>query len=116
MSTPVSALTWALIVVLSSLGCATNPISGKSEIILVSPEEEEKAGREGDEMVAAEMGFVEDGALAAYVSSVGERVARHAPAGNVTWSFKVLDVEVPNAFAPFLITPTTPGMLYRVEY
>jgi hypothetical protein len=24
--------------------------------------------------------------------------------------------EVPNAFAPFLITPTTPGMLYRAEY
>jgi predicted Zn-dependent protease len=49
--------------------------------------------------VGGQMGIVDDPELAAYVSAVGKRLARHAPRGRFQYQFKVVDQDAPNAFA-----------------
>jgi predicted Zn-dependent protease len=81
------------------VGCSVNPVSRQPEVVFVSEEQEVEAGREAAEMVAAEMGLVEDAALIGYVTAVGERVASHAPQRSLTYAFGVVDQDEPNAFA-----------------
>jgi predicted Zn-dependent protease len=81
------------------LGCAVNPVTGRREIILMSPEREAELGRQGSEQVASEIGLVEAPALAQYVDAVGKRVASHSPRGNVTYSVQVVQMPESNAFA-----------------
>ena len=50
--------------------CAVNPVSGRREVILVSREQEQAAGCEGAEQVAAAMGIFADARLSAYVATV----------------------------------------------
>ena len=61
---------------LSAAGCAVNPVTGKHEISLVTPDQEAALGREGYTAAVAEYGVYDDPALAAYVDSVGRKVAR----------------------------------------
>ena len=63
------ALSWL------AAGCALNPATGKKEFTLVTPAQEAAMGREGYGAAIAEYGLYEDGALAAYVDSVGRKVA-----------------------------------------
>ena len=81
------------------LGCATNPVSGKREFSLVSPELEIQMGREGHPAVLAEFGAYQDRELQAYVDSVGQALARESHLPNLEWHFTLLDDPVVNAFA-----------------
>ena len=56
-------------------------------------------GREADQQIEAQYGFYEDEALAAYVTSIGDRMARLSERPNLPWTFRVLDSPVVNAFA-----------------
>jgi len=76
-----------------------NPVTGRSELILVSREQEQAAGREGAEQVASAFGIFEEAELTRYVAAVGARVAAHSPREQVAWRFEIVDQEVPNAFA-----------------
>jgi predicted Zn-dependent protease len=76
-----------------------NPVTGRRELILVSREQEQAAGREGAEQVAAAMGIFSEARLTAYVAAVGARVAAHSPREQIEWRFEIVDQEVPNAFA-----------------
>jgi predicted Zn-dependent protease len=84
---------------LALVGCSLNPVSRRPEVVFVSEEQEVEAGREAAEMVASEMGLVQDAALTAYVAAIGERVAAYAPQRNLTYSFGIIDQDEPNAFA-----------------
>lgn len=68
-------------------------------MILVSREQEQAAGREAAEQVAAAMGIYADERLTAYVAAVGRRVAAHSPREEIDWRFEIIDQETPNAFA-----------------
>jgi predicted Zn-dependent protease len=81
------------------LACATNPVTGREEIVLMSPSREASVGKEAAAQVAAEMGLVEDPALLAYVSQVGTRVAAHSPRKDVPFSFAIANMPETNAFA-----------------
>jgi predicted Zn-dependent protease len=81
------------------MACARNPVSGQPELILVSAEQEQAAGREGAERVAAEMGILAAPELTGYVAAVGARVAERSPRAGVRWRFEIVDREAPNAFA-----------------
>jgi predicted Zn-dependent protease len=80
-------------------GCAVNPATGRREFTLVTSEQELAMGREGYGATIAEYGQYDDARLAAYVDSVGHRVARASELPTLDWHFTVLDDPVVNAFA-----------------
>jgi predicted Zn-dependent protease len=84
---------------LAWVACATNPVTGQHEVILMSPEREAALGREAAQQVAQEMGLVEDPALAAFVDAIGQRVAARSPRKDVRFQFHVADMAETNAFA-----------------
>jgi predicted Zn-dependent protease len=79
--------------------CATNPVTGKKELSLVSFEREIQIGKEGHQAILAEYGQYDDPKLAAYVDSVGQALARVSHRPSLGWTFTVLDDPVVNAFA-----------------
>ena len=80
-------------------GCAVNPVTGRPEMVLMSTEQEKKIGAEAAQMVATEMGFLDSPVLSEYVAAVGQRLAQHSPRQDVTYSFRVVEMKEPNAFA-----------------
>ena len=80
-------------------GCATNPVTGRRELSLVSSNQELELGRQGYPAVIEEYGKYGDTTLAAYVDSVGQRVAKASHLPNLDWHFTVLDDPTVNAFA-----------------
>ena len=90
-------LSLAMLGVLS--GCAVNPVTGRRELSLVSPEQELQIGSEGYKAVVAEYGAYDDPVLQAFVDEVGQRVARASHQPGLVWHFAVLDDPTVNAFA-----------------
>ena len=88
-------------ILLSSLvaACATNPVTGKREISLVSEQQEIQIGQEGAQQVAQEVGLVNDQALQNYLQSVGSAIASKSERPNLPWTFRAVDDPSPNAFA-----------------
>ena len=84
---------------LAALACATNPLTRRSELVLVSEQEEIQAGEAAAEQVAAEIGIVDAPALTDYVAAVGARIAAHTPQRQHGYRFLILDQDEPNAFA-----------------
>jgi len=82
-------------------GCSAAPPASdrQPEIILSTEANDEQAGAEAAEKVAAEIGLLEDPALTSYVSQVGQRLARQAPRGRFSYKFQIVDQDAPNAFA-----------------
>jgi predicted Zn-dependent protease len=80
-------------------GCATNPVTGRPELALVSAEREKELGRDAAQRVEQEMGLLDDPALVAYVQAVGQRLAAQSPRRDVQYQFQVVDRAEPNAFA-----------------
>jgi predicted Zn-dependent protease len=80
-------------------GCSTNPATGKREIVIMSTEKEKAVGEQASRQVAAEMGLMEDPTLTVYVTSIGKRLAMLSPRKDVEYTFHVVDLPEPNAFA-----------------
>ena len=80
--------------------CATNPVSGKRELSLISEAEEIAIGQQADADVRREMGVYDNPELQRYVSDIGttaragSRIVRNLP-----WTFTVVDHPAVNAFA-----------------
>jgi predicted Zn-dependent protease len=81
------------------LACATNPVTGSREIVLMSPEREASVGKQAAEQVKQSMGLVDDPDLVAYVGQVGRRVAAHSPRKDVPFQFAIANMPETNAFA-----------------
>lgn len=79
--------------------CATNPATGKRELMLVSESQEIQMGREADADVRKTMGVYEDAAWQAYVTNVGMKLAKASHRPNLPWKFTVVDEPAVNAFA-----------------
>jgi predicted Zn-dependent protease len=79
--------------------CATNPVTGKRELSLMSEAQEIQLGREMDVQVRHEMGLYEDAALQRYVETIGMRLARASERPNLPWHFAIVDEPAINAFA-----------------
>jgi len=80
-------------------GCAINPVTGRPELTTMSSGREAALGREAAQQVEAEMGFVDDAALQAYVERLGQRLAAHSPRQDTRYEFHVVEMAEPNAFA-----------------
>ncbi len=81
-------------------GCAVNPVTGKNEITLVSEAQEMAIGQKnyGPYRQAQGGDYVLEPALTAYVTSVGDRLAK-ASDRKLPYEFKVLNDSSPNAWA-----------------
>lgn len=84
---------------LLAAGCATNPVTGRQEISLVSSAQEDQIGRDAYPAVLAEYGAYDENGIQAYVDSVGQKLARVSHLPGLTWHFTVLDDPAVNAFA-----------------
>ena len=92
-------LTWLGLVAGIAAGCATNPVTGRPELVLVSAAREKELGREEAQRIEQEMGLLDDPAIVAYVQAVGRRLAAQSPRRDVEYRFRVVDSAEPNAFA-----------------
>ncbi len=89
-----------LITVLANLaGCATNPVTGDQDFVLMSEQEEISLGRNYHKQILQEMPAYKDPALTAYVNQVGQRVARVSHRAELDFHFTVVDSPQVNAFA-----------------
>lgn len=82
--------------------CAVNPVTGRSELAIVSFSEEEEAAlgaKAYTPAVQQQGGFYRDRELEAYVQEVGMRLARVSHRPNLNYRYRVLNSSVPNAFA-----------------
>jgi predicted Zn-dependent protease len=88
--------------------CATNPVTGKRQLSLVSESQEIELGKQSAEEVRQTMPRYPDEKVQAYVSGVGMRMAKASERPNLPWSFTVVDDAAVNAFAlpggPIFIT------------
>jgi predicted Zn-dependent protease len=99
MSSRSPALFAGVVLCLSLAACATNPVSGKREVTLMSEAEEIAYGRQADAEVRREMGVYNDSQLQGYVADIGDRLARLSHRPHLPWTFAVVDHQAVNAFA-----------------
>jgi predicted Zn-dependent protease len=79
--------------------CARNPVTGKSELALVSESQEIQMGQQAAKEVAQSIGLYKDQAVQSYVSDLGKRMAAESERPNLPWEFHVVDDASVNAFA-----------------
>jgi len=94
----VKARAWFL-AALALVGCATNPVTGKRELALVSESQEIAMGRQAAVEVRQQMGLVPDSSLQRYVRGIGLELAAASERPQLPWSFDVIDDAAVNAFA-----------------
>lgn len=83
------------------LGCSVNPVTGKSEISLVSPEQEVALGQQNYGPMQQSQGgsYVVDRSVQNYVDTLGQQLAAVSDRPGLPWEFVVLNNSVPNAWA-----------------
>jgi len=79
--------------------CATNPVTGSSDFVLISEEQEIALGRQANTEILKETPVYEDPELEKLVQQVGEKLASHSHRPELLYRFKVLDSTTINAFA-----------------
>ncbi len=88
--------------VLCLSGCRTNEATGRSQLIVLSHEQEISLGEQAmPDLVKEYGGAVSDSVLREYVSGIGKELATHTEGDNPNnpWEFTLLDSDVINAFA-----------------
>ncbi|SCZ66171.1 M48 family metalloprotease [Thiohalomonas denitrificans] len=86
-------------VVAATAGCAVNPVSGQSELSLLSEQQEITIGRQEHPKIIEAYGAYDDPELQAYVQRIGERLAARSHRSDLIYRFTVLDSSEVNAFA-----------------
>jgi predicted Zn-dependent protease len=84
---------------LSTIGCVTNPATGKKQLSLVSESQATEIGRQSAEEVVQQIGLYDDPALQKYVSDLGLKLAKSTERPDLPWKFQVVDDPAVNAFA-----------------
>jgi predicted Zn-dependent protease len=96
--------------------CARNPVTGKSELSLVSESQEIQMGQQASQDVAQSIGLYKDAKLESYVATLGKRMAAASERPNLPWEFHVVDDASVNAFAlPGGFIYVTRGLLASIN-
>lgn len=79
--------------------CATNPVTGKKQVVLMSEAQEIAMGKEADPQIIAQYGLYENKELQDFITEKGKQMAAisHRPA--LDYQFRIVDSDVINAFA-----------------
>ncbi|MFC4258826.1 M48 family metalloprotease [Marinobacter lacisalsi] len=90
-----------LVLVALASGCATNPVTGKSQLSLIGEGEERQLGQENYQPTIQTQGgrFYLDPELTVYVQEVGNKMAAVSDRPDLPYEFAVLNSNVPNAWA-----------------
>lgn len=90
-----------LLITLAGLntGCATNPVSGSSNIVFMSEAKEIQIGTTNDPKIQTQYGVYDNPTLQAYVQRVGLKLAAQSHRPHLAYHFTVLDSPEVNAFA-----------------
>ena len=81
-------------------GCATNPVTGKKQLMLVSEDQEVQIDRQySPYQLSADYGIAQDQTLNNYIDRTGKRlsVGTHRP--HVPYNFHVVNATYVNAYA-----------------
>ena len=84
---------------LAATGCATNPVSGESDFVLMSEEQEIALGKQNHIEVMKQYKVYEDPELQAYVENIGQKLGVAGHRGHLEYTFTLLDSPQVNAFA-----------------
>lgn len=80
-------------------GCATNPVSGNPNFVVMTEAQEISLGRSADADVRKQYRVYDAPELQDYVNQVGQKLAHNSHRPNLSYHFTVLDSPEVNAFA-----------------
>lgn len=86
-----------LLFILSS--CATNPVTGKKEFMLLSKSQEIAMGQQSDPEIVNFFGLYEDQKLQNFIKDRGKKMVDVSHREDLAYEFKIVDSPVINAFA-----------------
>lgn len=90
----------SLAAVSTAVGCAANPVTGQSQLMLMGEGEEIQIDKvNSPHQFSADYGVVQDGALNAYVENLGASLARASHRPHMPYSFQVVNATYVNAYA-----------------
>lgn len=98
VSTRLSAV---LLMLTTIVGCSVNPVTGESQLSIISPEQEVSIGaRQYSPSQQSQGGqYIVDPDLSVYVNRIGQKLAAVSDRPNLPYEFVVLNNDTPNAWA-----------------
>jgi predicted Zn-dependent protease len=98
-------------------GCATNPVTGKSQLMLVSEDEEIQIDKQNSPyQFSADYGTVQDKMLNDYIDRTGKKIAAQTHRKHMPYNFHVVNAIYVNAYAfPGGTIACTRGILLSLE-
>ncbi|MGE4551997.1 MAG: M48 family metalloprotease [Desulfovibrionaceae bacterium] len=98
-------------------GCAKNPVTGESQLMLLSPAQEIALDKENSpHQFSADYGAVQDAHLNTYVSQVGMSIAKVSHRPDMPYSFRAVNATYANAYAfPGGSIAATRGILLKLD-
>ncbi len=84
---------------MSAAACATNPVSGRRELSLISQDQEIQMGREASQGDVQRVGELASGEAQVLVKRIGAQIAAKSERPSLPWEFHLLDDAAVNAFA-----------------
>lgn len=90
---------WIVVAVVVIAGCATNPVTGRRELSLISESQEIEMGKQASQQTLQSMPEIPEAGIKSLVNSTGMRIARASERPNLPWEFHTLDDPTVNAFA-----------------
>lgn len=93
------------------VGCATNPVTGKSQFMLVSEASEIQIDKQySPHQFSTDYGILQDNALNSYIDRTGKAIALKTHRPNMPYSFRGVNATYINAYAfPGGSIAVTPG-------
>ena len=79
--------------------CATNPVTGGQDFVLVSEAQELRIGRQVDAQVKQRYALYDARGMQAYVEGIGQRLAKASHRPDISYRFVLIDSADVNAFA-----------------
>ena len=93
------ALTSFVLVLSLISSCATNPVTGKRNLMLLSTDQEIAMGNQSDPEIVEFFGLYEDQKLQDFINEKGQEMADISHRNELNYAFKIVDSPVINAFA-----------------
>ncbi len=90
---------WVAVLAIVISGCAINPVTGKSDFVLLSESQEVSLGARYHQQINTKYGVYESARLQALITKVGNRLARVSHRPQLQYRFTLLDSPEVNAFA-----------------
>jgi len=99
------------------LGCATNPVTGESQLMLMSEGEEISIDKQNSpHQFSTDYGAVQNPTLQDYVSGVGKDLGSHTHRQQMPYSFRAVNATYINAYAfPGGSIAATRGILLELD-